>query len=470
LTTRIGDVGLLLALFLLFWHAGSLAFRDLEAIRAGLLDVGAPGVLTVISALIFLGAVGKSAQVPLHVWLPDAMEGPTAVSALIHAATMVAAGVYLVARTFVLFTPQTLQGVFAVGLITHLLAGTVALTQTDIKRVLAYSTISQLGLMVLALGLGAVSAALFHLYTHAFFKALLFLAAGSVIHAVGVQDLGQLGGLRRRLPFTAGCFGIAALSMSGLPGLSGFWSKDAILVAARSADPALFWLLCAGAVMTTAYITRLYLRCFHGAERLPAGAHPHEASLAMGLPMAVLAVGAVAAGWVGMPLLNEVFYHGLGEAHAQGEAPRELFILSAGMVLLGSVLAWWVGFKGRALLPTRLRPLAQGWYRVAAARYYADEVYARVVIGPVQALARWGALLDQRLVDGAVNTVGRVFAMLGRFKGWVDRAWIDGAVNGIAGLACGLGELGRGLQSGVIHHYLIAVALAALAVGFWYAV
>jgi NADH-quinone oxidoreductase subunit L len=461
LTTRVGDTGLLLGILLLAWLGGGLHFSALGAIRAHLLDHGYEGLLTLISLLVFLGAVGKSAQIPLHVWLPDAMEGPTPVSALIHAATMVAAGVYLVARTIELFTPASLTVVLAIGLSTHLLAGTVALTQTDIKRILAYSTLSQLGLMMTALGLGARSAAMLHLTTHAYFKALLFLGAGSVIHAAHTQELGRLGGLRRAMPWTATLFLLAALSMSGLMLLSGFWSKDAILLAAADARPWLLWVLLAGAVMTASYIFRLYLRCFHGTA--PGHGHAHESPAVMVLPMALLGAGAACVGLLESPWLGHPFLRLLRDPHVHDHVDAAIAILSMVALAIGLWAAWTVGVKRRSLLPAAWRPVGNRLYQLAAHKYYVDEAYDRFLIQPFLAATGSLARFDQRVIDGAVNGAGRLGDLVARVKASFDRVVVDGFVNGLAAAVRGVGALLRLIQTGVVQQYLLVVAAAVVA-------
>jgi NADH-quinone oxidoreductase subunit L len=328
---------------------------------------------------------------------------------------------------------------------------------TDIKRVLAYSTISQLGLMMTALGLGAASAAMFHLSTHAFFKALLFLAAGSVIHATHRQDLRDLGGLGRDLPWTHALFLIAALSMGGFPLLSGFWSKDAILVAAREHAPWLMWMLIGGAAMTAGYIFRLYLRCFHGARPDVSGHHPlHESPAVMILPMAALGCGAVGVGFAG-PSVWQVH-----------EGVEMSILLSSSLALVcGVALAFLVGFQRRTWLPATLRPLGTRLYRLAANKYYVDEAYQRWLIEPFLAATDWLAQFDRQIIDGAVDAAGWGGWMIGQWKERFDRVVVDGLVNGVADVAGSLGRVVRIAQTGVVHHYLFWVVTAATALMLW---
>lgn len=455
LTTRVGDAGLLIGILALWMTAGQLHLGRLEEIRTFFVLRDQTWWLTLISLLIFLGAVGKSAQIPLHVWLPDAMEGPTPVSALIHAATMVAAGVYLVARTLPLFTPESLRLVMWIGLATHLFAGTVALTVTDIKRVLAYSTISQLGLMMTALGLGAASSAMFHLSTHAFFKALLFMAAGSVIHATHRQDVRELGGLGRRLPWTRALFLIAALSMGGFPLLSGFWSKDAILLSAREHAPWLMWTLLGGAAVTAGYIFRVYLRCFqgsaHGSEE-----RVGESPAIMILPMALLGLGAAFAGFAG----PSVF-------HVHGGLDVPLLIGSSLALGVGVTLALLVGLQRRTLVPTVLRPLGTKLYRLAANKYFVDEAYQRWVINPFLEATERLSRFDRRVIDGAVDAAGLGGWQVSQWKERFDRVVVDGTVNGVASVTRAIGQVVRLAQTGVVHHYLFWVVTASVMLMLW---
>jgi NADH-quinone oxidoreductase subunit L len=429
---RIGDFGFLLGLFLLFRQFGTLDFAPIFQ-NAGAMPVetAGRGVLTAISLLLLAGATGKSAQIPLYVWLPDAMEGPTPVSALIHAATMVAAGVYMVARSHVLFlhAPAAMTTVAVIGCLTAFFAATVAMVQTDIKKVLAYSTISQLGYMFLACGVGAFSAGAFHLMTHAFVKGLLFLGAGSVMHALGgEQDMRQMGGLWKAIPWTYGCMLAATLAISGTPGFSGFFSKDAILLAARDgayANPFLYWLGVLTAGITAFYMFRLLFLTFHGTPRYDQHAkHAHESPPNMLVPLVVLAILSVGGGWWAAPhlfggvdrfehFLAPVFGGAAGEAAAvsQGAGGSELLaaLFGAPVIagLLGFLVAWWLYIR-RPELPDRIAHSLAAPYRVLSGKYFVDELYAAVIVRPllwVSTRVLWHGI-DERVIDGTVNGIG----------------------------------------------------------------
>jgi NADH-quinone oxidoreductase subunit L len=430
LVNRIGDFGFALGMFLMFVTFRSLDFQTVFP-KASSIDVA---TLTAICVLLFVGATGKSAQVPLYVWLPDAMEGPTPVSALIHAATMVTAGVYMVARSAPLFSlaPLAMDVVAVVGLVTAFFAATIGLLQTDIKRVLAYSTVSQLGYMFLALGVGGFGAGIFHLMTHAFFKALLFLAAGSVIHALsGEQDMRRMGALARRIPITYATFLVGALAIAGVPPLAGFFSKDEILVYAFQRSPVLFVIGLLTALMTAFYVFRAVFLTFYGASRVSPEAehHVHESPPIMTAPLALLALGSISAGW--LPL-----GHWLGlsaELHIDHTLERVLMALSVLAGLGGITLAWWLYVK---------RPPAAGGpgalYRLIQNKYYVDEIYGALIVRPLVALSTrvlWQA---------------------------VDAGVIDGAVNGVGRRSTGAGELLRRLQSGNIRSYAGWVVIGAI--------
>ncbi len=477
LTTRVGDLGLFGAILLIAKLTGDLSFTDFPA-RAAMLGSWAP----VVAVLIFWGAAGKSAQFPLHVWLPDAMEGPTPVSALIHAATMVAAGVYLVARTLPLFlvNAQALAVVAAVGCFTSLFAATIACTQTDLKRILAYSTLSQLGLMMLGLGTGNSFAGMFHLVTHAWFKALLFLGAGSVIHAVHHQEITRMGGLWRKMPVTAATFILAAVAMAGIPPLSGFWSKEEILTAvSRSLPPPFLAIAMAVSFLTAFYITRAVVLVFFGKENIGTGypegtRYPgsiHESPAVMTVPLLVLAVGAAAVGLLGSPWLGHPFLHFLGSVLGTGtvpgtdvshEAPHWLETASVLIASTGIALALVRYGLGWQLLPEGLRVGLRPFYQLAAGKYFVDEFYELVLLRPV----RWfsGKLFgfDARVVDGAVNGAGNAGLRLSRLKRWVDEHWVDGAVNGLGVTAGRAGGVLRHLQTGLVQNYLLVASAGAL--------
>lgn len=437
LTTRLGDLGLLVGIILLYRESGTFSLAELEqAARVGALGGAA---LTVATLLLFAGAVGKSAQFPLHVWLPDAMEGPTPVSALIHAATMVAAGVYLVGRTFPLFlaaTPDVLALVAGLGAFTALFAATQALVMRDIKRVLAFSTISQLGYMFVGLGLGGLAAGLFHLMTHAVFKALLFLAAGCVIHALHEQDLFRLGGLGRALRWTTGAFALGALALVGLPPLAGFWSKDEILVlAAARGETVLLGVLLITGFLTALYIARAFWLAFGGVRRpaVVAGAAPalHEPPVMTG-PLLVLMGLTVLAGLPGAPPLGhwlETFL--TGEPPAPAEAGAVPW-LATGLSLLGLGLAWRLYRWAEREPLERLGPV----YRLLINRYYLDHLYT------------W--------------LVGRAWLAVAEGCRWVDQRVVDGLVNGLAWLARSGATAGARLQTGQVSTYILAAFAGAI--------
>jgi NADH-quinone oxidoreductase subunit L len=434
LVTRLGDMGLLLGIILLWVKSGyNLDYdRVFEAMKAPGMDSYYVGAACL---LILCGAIGKSAQVPLHVWLPDAMEGPTPVSALIHAATMVTAGVYLVARCTPLFAvvPGVQFVVALVGCFTALLGALIALTQNDLKRVLAYSTISQLGYMFLGLGCGAVVGAVFHLFTHAFFKALLFLAAGSVMHAMGgVIDMRRFSGLRKLMPWTAGTFLMGALALSGFPGFSGFWSKDEILGGAldrgESLSPyaawytVLFLVALATAGLTAFYTFRAYLLTFEGPENIPeeAGHHAHESPPVMTAPLVVLAIGAVLVGLI-EPLTHA--FSGMLRHHTTGisdlpEQPTNYTAMAAGslVAILGILGAVYV-YKLRAGLADRMARGAPGLYQMSLNKFGFDELYYAFVVKPLDGVAEFCRLFDFYVIDKIVDIVGlipRLFGVLFR--------------------------------------------------------
>jgi NADH-quinone oxidoreductase subunit L len=425
ITTRVGDFSMMIGILIIFLYTGSLRFDDVfGSIRQGTL---AGPLLTAAAVLVFGGAVGKSAQIPLHVWLPDAMEGPTPVSALIHAATMVAAGVYLVARTYPLFLLTTghvgLTVVAWVGGITALVAATMGVVEDDIKRVLAYSTMSQLGYMMLGLGVLGYTAGMFHLITHAFFKALLFLGAGSVIHAVATNNMKQMGGLARYMPWTTWTFIAATLALTGIPPFAGFFSKDQILAAAFAQNRALWALGAAGAFLTSLYMGRLVWYTFAGtyrggdpnAEAAPAHGHgaPHESPAVMVVPLAILAVFAVFLGWVGAESLGNPFerfihFSGVGPAPSNfGLLVLSVAIAVAGWAAAGAIYVW------RIVPSESLRQAAPWAYTLLVRRYYVDDLYAWLFLGIGGGVMRLAGLFDRYVVDGLVNLTGWLARQLG---------------------------------------------------------
>ena len=425
IVNRVGDCGFALGIMLLWTAVGTLEYGEVFA-KAPTLAVG---TATAISLLLFMGACGKSAQLPLHTWLPDAMEGPTPVSALIHAATMVTAGVYLVARAHALFERSgvALDVVAWVGVLTAVFAATIGLVQTDIKRVLAYSTVSQLGYMFIGVGVGAYTAGVYHLVTHAFFKALLFLGAGSVIHALsGEQDLRKMGGLARKLPVTWYTMLVATVAIAGLPPFSGFFSKDEILAGAFFAGkPAIFALGLVGAALTAFYMGRLLFLTFLGRSRVDheVAHHVHESPPVMTVPLAILAVLAAGAGAWGLPgahgsaigrFLAPVLAGG-HEAEAAHHGPAwALMAVSVAAALAGLLVAWEMYVRGRADLAKAGVP-QNAIHRLLLNKYYVDELYDRAIVQPIFTLSRWCAeVFDAGVIDGAVNGVATVVEQAAR--------------------------------------------------------
>ncbi len=465
------------------------------------------GLLVVAGLGIFCGCVGKSAQFPLHVWLPDAMEGPTPVSALIHAATMVAAGVYLVGRFYPVFTPEVLLVIAVVGCITLFIAATIALTATDIKRVLAYSTVSQLGYMMLALGVGGWVAGLFHLFTHAFFKALLFLCSGSVIHATGTNEMPRMGGLLRKMPWTAGTMlvGCLAIAGAGIPlviGLSGYYSKDGILAQLYSfagQNPSYAWLFyvaAGGAALTAFYMFRLWFMTFLGSPRDEhVYAHAHESPRVMVVPLVILAVFAVIAGWnvpgteLGLqPLLEQARPLGTAEGASQGlflptltlpaehlshaheiHVPVTLLAFSVAVAgfLLAAVIYWW-----RLLDADVISRMFWPVHDFLRNKWWFDELYQFLFVRPVLAGARLAAGIDRVVIDGLAHALAGAVRLFSRFDDWIDRLFVDGAVNATANVTYEAGLRLREIQTGAIRQYVMWVAagtvgLFVLAMFLW---
>ncbi len=456
---RIGDFGFLLGVLLIFRTFGSLNFATVlpQAAKMSNDPAGQIGTLTAIALLLFVGAAGKSAQLPLYVWLPDAMEGPTPVSALIHAATMVTAGVYMVVRSHAIFlnAPVAMQVVGIIGCATALFAATIGLVQTDIKKVLAYSTVSQLGYMFLACGVGAFGAGVFHLMTHAFFKGLLFLAAGSVIHAMGgEQDMRKMGGLRKKIPVTFWTMFMATLAIAGAPGFSGFFSKDEILDEALRVNPAIGWIGVVTAGITSFYMFRLLFLTFFGKQRYDEHhVHVHESPKNMTIPLIVLAVLSVCGGWMAAPEffggVNH-FEHFLSPVLSTAAEPAAVASESSGSAilqallgapviagLLGFLLAWWFYIKSTET-PKKLAASLSGPYKLLSEKYFIDELYLAVIVRP--------------LVWISDKVLWRV----------VDEGAIDGTVNGVATVSRETGDRLRHASTGNIRNYATWIVLGVV--------
>ncbi|WP_090634853.1 NADH-quinone oxidoreductase subunit L [Neobacillus massiliamazoniensis] len=445
--TRIGDVGLFIGMILLFWQTKSFDYSDIfKAVESGSIS---PSMITLTAILIFIGAIGKSGQFPLHTWLPDAMEGPTPVSALIHAATMVVAGVYLVAALFPLFlaSKTALMTIAVIGAFTAIFAASIGLVQTDIKRVLAYSTVSQLGYMMLALGSAGYVAGVFHLMTHAFFKALLFLAAGSVIHAVHTQNIEEMGGLWKKLKLTGPLFLIGTLAISGVPLLSGFFSKDEILAAAwEGGHPILFILALIAAFFTAFYMFRLFFMVFTGEARSDIS-KAHESPSVMTFPMIILGVLAIFAGYVNTPWFGNflgdwlVAGNPILAANNHEASPIWIMILAT-VVSLGGIYLAWLIYGKRSIARNWLGSTGEKLHTVLLNKYYIDEFYQMTVVA--------------------------IASGISYFLQFIDTFLVQGLVNGVTGIVQGLGKIGSKMQSGQVQTYgaVAFIGLALLAIVF----
>jgi NADH-quinone oxidoreductase subunit L len=431
IVNRIGDFGFSLAMFYIFRQFGSLDFAKVFQQAPG----ASEAALTTIGLLLLVGACGKSAQLPLYVWLPDAMAGPTPVSALIHAATMVTAGVYMCARSWPIYvhTPAALDTIAIVGVATAFFAATIGLAQNDIKKVFAYSTVSQLGYMFLGVGSGAFSAGIFHLMTHAFFKALLFLGAGSVIHSLsGEQDMRNMGGLRHKIPWTFGTMMCAAVAIAGVPPFSGFFSKDAILVAAYHHAPWMFWLGVITAGLTAFYVFRAMFMTFFGEYR--GHAHPHESPPAMLIPLVILAALSLGGGYIAVPTF-------LGKFFPTVEVPEDftLVAISVAVGLFGILMAY-IMYLAKPGMADSFADSIKGIYTLVYNKYFVDEIYDAAIVDPV--------------VNGSRTVLWR----------WMDAGIIDGMVNGVAARCRDLGSALRLMQSGNIRSYATWVLLGSVLV------
>jgi NADH-quinone oxidoreductase subunit L len=515
IVNRIGDAGFLLGMFTIAWYFGSLRLTEVtELARSGKFSIGDP-IITAATLLLFVGACGKSAQLPLYVWLPDAMEGPTPVSALIHAATMVTAGVYMVARSNALFVlaPTSMKTVAIVGTLTAIFAATIALVQNDIKRVLAYSTVSQLGYMFLALGVGAFAAGVFHVFTHAFFKALLFLGSGAVIHSMsGEQDMRNMGDLHKRIPITHWTMFIATLAIAGIFPFAGFFSKDEILWQAWRAEGGayrLLWLVGYGtALMTAFYMFRLMYLTFHGRPRMSHEVehHIHESPKSMTVPLVILAFFSVFAGFLGWPhslggsnrfekFLEPVFAKEARVLQTEGESAQLaagvkeeehtsgaeyfLMIFSLAAAAAGWGMAWRAYRHADKGYTEPIAAAAPPVYSTLLNKYYVDEAYDYAFTGRrkvgdmrlgVMGAGQASSWIDSNVIDGTVNGAGWITRFSGTLSNWWDKWIIDGVlVNGPAILARLLSYPARLVQWGLVQWYALVMVAGLLGFAFYYA-
>jgi NADH-quinone oxidoreductase subunit L len=516
LVNRIGDIGMFLGIAILFITYNSFTFETIFLqISNGVLPFNSEFWLTVSGILIFMGAVGKSAQFPLHVWLPDAMEGPTPVSALIHAATMVAAGVFFVTRVFTMLTGDALLVIATIGALSAFIPATIALTQNDIKKVLAYSTVSQLGYMVMALGIGAYQFAFFHLITHAFFKACLFLGSGSVIHSMHhEQDITKMGGLRKKMPLTYATFLIATLALSGIPLTSGFLSKDGILAGtvAFGTTTGLWWFSAVGfivAMLTAFYMFRLVILTFHGKpQNQHKYDHAHESKSLMAAPLVVLALlsfffwftpnpinadqGWFLSKWIKVPELSvpetarynfmkpdhlvptpegeitlvepEIIYS-RSYTDAMHDAHYPAMILSLIVASLGILLAFLI-YQWKRISADRIADSIKPLYKLSYNKWYIDEFYNGVIVAATLALTRFLAWFDLAVIDGIVNGTASVTRLFAKVSGIFDSVVVDGAVNASAYFSGVLGLFFRRLQTGKVQTYLVMVIFSLVIILF----
>ena len=474
IVNRIGDFGFVLGILAIFSAFGTLEFTKVMSAAPSLFQPG-DSLVMLITLALFVGATGKSAQIPLYVWLPDAMEGPTPVSALIHAATMVTAGVFMIARCNPLFSlaPETLLIVATIGAVTAIFAASIGLVQTDIKRVLAYSTVSQLGFMFLAMGVGAYAVGIFHLVTHAFFKALLFLGSGSVIHAMsGEQNMEKMGDLRKRIPITFWTMLIGTVAIAGIPPLAGFFSKDEILWKAFSSEhgSVIFWgIATVAALMTAFYMFRLMYLTFWGEPRMDHHTmeHIHESPKSMTVPLMILAVLSVFGGFIGIPALLHIpsfpidLYHWLepvtGSPHAEGAAVNHtleavLMIGSVVIALLGIGLATLMYLK-RVGMADKLAASFSGLHKLLYRKYYVDEIYDAVVIQPLKKLCVILAEFDLKVIDGIVNGSAWATLKTSIVSIWFDVNFVDLLVNLVGNIVRYFGGLVRKMQTGAVQNY-----------------
>ena len=490
IVNRVGDAGFLLGILLTSALLGTIQFNQIgPALASGGYQTGSR-LVTIIALLLFAGATGKSAQIPLYVWLPDAMEGPTPVSALIHAATMVTAGVYMVTRMNAIYqlAPTAMLVVAIVGAVTAIYAASMGIVENDIKKVLAYSTISQLGYMFLACGVGAFTAGIFHLMTHAFFKGLLFLAAGSVIHALsGEQDMRKMGGLRKKIPTTYWTMLVASLAIAGIFPFAGFMSKDLILSNAYEKDFLLWFLGYVTAGMTAFYMFRLMFVTFHGQSRADheVERHIHESPRTMLVPLVILAALSFAGGWISWPEIlggNSRFIHFLAPVIAVPHAARSeavqgitsragefgLMLLSEGLVVLGIWFAWYVYLK-RGELAGRYAKAFGGFYHFVCRKYYVDELYDAVFVNRAKDLGAALGVFDSQVIDGlGVNGAAWVTRFASRLSIWWDTWVVDGSVRLGARIIWLLSFPVRLMQDGLVQSYMLLIVIGLIGVLAYY--
>jgi NADH-quinone oxidoreductase subunit L len=485
IVNRIGDAGFLLGIFLTSALLGTIRFAEIgPALAAGHFAIGDPRIVA-IALLFFVGATGKSAQIPLYVWLPDAMEGPTPVSALIHAATMVTAGVYMVTRTNAIYqlAPTAMAVVAVIGAVTAIFAASMGVVQNDIKKVLAYSTISQLGYMFLALGVSAFAAGIFHLMTHAFFKGLLFLAAGSVIHALsGEQDMQKMGALSGKIRKTYLTMLAATLAIAGVPPLAGFFSKDEILAHAFEYSHVLWLVGWLTAGMTAFYMFRLLFLTFHGESRVDHEVehHIHESPNSMLIPLMILAVLSVVGGWIGIsgrfekflePVIAgapEIALEAAKPAVAASSTEAALMAASVAIAFAGIGLAWFLYLK-RTELPYKIAKSLGGFYRLVYHKYYVDELYDAMFVNRAKDLGLALGAFDRNIIDGAgVNGAGWLTRFVSQVSIWWDTWIVDGSVRLGSFIVYGLGFVSKFFQTGYVQNYMLLIVVGLIGVLAYY--
>ncbi|MBZ4687116.1 MAG: NADH-quinone oxidoreductase subunit [Clostridia bacterium] len=439
ITNRVADFGFMLGIFFLFYQFGTFNFGELAEAFHGYENIA---FLTMAAILVFIGPIGKSAQFPLHVWLPDAMEGPTPVSALIHAATMVAAGVYLLARQFVLFhaAPVSLLTIAYVGGFTSIFAATIAVVQDDIKRILAFSTLSQLGYMVMAVGVGSITAGMFHLTTHAFFKALLFLGAGSAIHAVHSNSIWKMGALVKKMKVTTWTFVIGALALAGIPPFAGFWSKDEILLATKEAGfTGLYIIGSIVAFLTAFYMFRLIFVAFFGEDRTEH--EPHESPLCMTVPLIILAVFSIFIGFWGAPFVEHGFASLVYFEHPHHVTPDYMLMFTSTLLAIAGIVLAWLVYGKKVISAEKIKNRFQPIHNILYNKYYIDEIY-------------------QWIFDNIVLTIASMFK-------WHDRNVVDGTAHGISDSIRAAGARLRFIHTGSLQNYALVIFIAIVLIVLW---